>query len=162
MNRRTFLVATVPAGVAGISGCLTDLPPSDDRSEDGTGSTDSGGWDPTISGETPELAPGAETTITVEADPVGGFRFSAIPEEDGVEIATSLDAVSVSPSPDSGEDVYPPRWFWSSPTSATVEAPVSVADDAATGEYPYEVTVFAEEYSEESRSETFAVTVTGS
>ena len=141
MNRRRFAAALLAAGTVPLAGCAGD-----------------GAWDPTVDGGTPTLSPGEEATVTVRASDVGGFSFH--PPPDGITIGWTDSERDVSPSPDSGADSAPPRWFWSRRTDVTVEVPIGVAETAAPGEYQYGVTVFPDEDSEQSVDKSFEITVT--
>ncbi|ELZ39500.1 hypothetical protein [Halorubrum tebenquichense] len=118
MNRRRFAAALLTAGTVPLAGCAGD-----------------GEWNPTVDGDTPTIPLGEEATVTVSATDIGGFNFR--PPPDGITIGTAASERSVSPPPDSGEDSYPPRWFWSRRTDVTVGVPIAVAETADPGEYQY-------------------------
>ncbi|MEZ3164387.1 hypothetical protein ABNG03_13830 [Halorubrum sp. RMP-47] len=142
MNRRCFVAGLLSAGAVSLAGCAGD----------------DGEWDPSIGGDTPTISRGDEATVTVEATDIGGFTFR--PPPDGITLGLSDSERDVSPSPDSGEDSYPPTWFWSGRTIVTVMVPVAVAKSVETGEYQYGVTVYPDADSERSVRESFSVTVT--
>lgn len=134
----------------GYSGCIGSPNRGDDDSNDGTESNqnsddnssdngtetdDSSTGEPAIDGDEPELASGEATTVTVEASNITDLYFSGLPNGEVIEF--DVNSASVSPPPDVSADSYPPRWSWSSRTSVTVEVPVTVADNAKPGEYPY-------------------------
>lgn len=92
MDRRGFAAALLSAGTVQLAGCA-----GDDE------------WDPTVDGDAPALSPGDETTITVRASDVGGFGFH--PPPDGITLGWTASEREVTPSPESGADSAPPRWF---------------------------------------------------
>jgi len=141
MDRRRFAAGVFSAGAVALAGCTGD-----------------GEWNPEIDGDAPTLSPGKEAIVTVRATDVGGFAFRSSP--DGISIGWTASERSVSPSPDSGADSAPPRWFWSQRTDVTIEVPIGVAETADPGEYQYGVTVFPDEDSERRVRESFAITVT--
>lgn len=98
--------------------------------------------------------------IDAEGRNVGGLVFSSLPEEAPVKL--DLTRATVSPSPSSVVDSYPPYWDWRIPKqSVSVAVPVSVPEDADPGEYQYAVLAydFPNRGPEASVSETFAITV---
>lgn len=152
MHRRTIL-AGATSTLAATVGCLGRIeyrlgaePDRGDRE-----------WSTSLDATEPELEPGEEGTLTVEASDVAGLTFAALPG-DAVEIA--VGHAELSPPADHGEDSYPPRWYWSARTAVEITAPVTVAADASPGEYDYEVAVFADDTSDaESITRTFTITV---
>jgi hypothetical protein len=122
-----------------------------------TGCTGRDDWNPTISGSEPALAPDEETEISIEATDIGGFSF--LPSPEGIQIGMSLDKCEVTPSPDSGNDSYPPQWFWSSPSDVTVEAPLKIEDTVESGEYQYGVEIYRDEDHDEKVREQFDITI---
>jgi hypothetical protein len=142
MSRRRFVAGLLSAGAAALAGCAGDR---------------DGEWDPTIDGEEPTIPRGGETTVTVEATDAGGFSFR--PPPGGITLGLSASEREVTPSPDSGADSYPPRWFWSGRTSVTVRVPIAVGESAEPGEYQYGVTVYPDADSERSVRESFPITV---
>ena len=117
-------------------------------------------WNPAIDGNEVTLSPGEQSMITVEATDIGGFAFQPTPE--GITIETTLSEIDVAPPPDSGNDSYPPQWFWSSRTDVTVEAPVAITDSMEPGEYQYGVTVYPQDHSEQEAHAQFDLTITSS
>ncbi|MFC4543452.1 hypothetical protein ACFO5R_16090 [Halosolutus amylolyticus] len=115
---------------------------------------------PGVDGAEPELAPGEETTITVTAHNVGSLILSLPHSRERVRI--DVNDASVSPSPTSQEDSYPPYWNWWRPRQTVeVVVPVSVAADAEPGTVRYGVTVWnrSDREAADSISEEFAITV---
>lgn len=157
MNRRKFMLVAGATGLVGTSGCLTSALPGDNNSGGGTVTDDSSNSEPTVDGEEPELTPGAETTLTVTANNITDLHFSELPDREVIEF--DLDSDHVSPAPEAIDQSYPPHWSWSSRTSVTVDAPVTVADDAEPGEYPYEVTVLTDNDKSTEMAEEFVITV---
>jgi len=141
MNRRQLVAGLLSAGAVTAAGCAGDEE-----------------WTPEIDGEGVTLSAGEEATVAVRATDIGGFGFR--PPPDGISIRTTASERDVSPPPDSGEDSYPPRWFWSSRTDVTVEVPIVAAETAAPGEYRYGVTVVPNDDSEREVHEEFDLTVT--
>ncbi len=148
MNRRKVLQAVGGAGIAAMSGCLGTL-----------NHVTSGGWSPQVESEGPTVAPGAESTLTVEATDIGGFQF-ILPKSEGIDFKTSLDDTMVSPTPDSGNDSLPPQWFWSSRTDVTVTTPVVVAEDVIPGGYEYGARVWPNNHAEREQHYQSSITVT--
>lgn len=148
MNRRKVLQGAGGAGIAAMSGCLGTL-------NQITGD----GWSPRVEGENPTIAPGEESTLTVEATDIGGFQF-ILPESEGINFKTSLDDTTVSPMPDSGNDSLPPQWFWPSRTDVTVTTPVVVAEDVIPGEYEYGARVWPIDHAEREKQYQSSITVT--
>lgn len=145
MERRGFVLSTLPVGTVALAGC------SSSQEEE---------WSPTIEGNILTLSPGEESTIIVEASDVGGFSFQPPPE--GITIGTSRSERDVSPSPDSGGDSDPPQWFWSSRTTVTVEVPVTISEAVEPSEYQYGVRVYYGEDSDRTAQAEFDLTVTSS
>jgi hypothetical protein len=122
----------------------------------------------TVTGDEPTLAPGDESTLHVEANPVQSLQI--LPERpaglraDGTTEAVELDVLNTTlePGPSGGEDSLPPTWLWGPPTRVSAEVPVFVSDSADTGEYPYvvEVTGGGAHSEEEAKTVEFTITVT--
>jgi len=146
MYRRTFLAAGSANVLFGVSGCIG----ADDEA-----------WSPDVTGNEPELDPGDETIVQIEASPVSGVQVT--PNGDtGSGLGDALVELDIgnatkSPRPDAQQDSFPPTWLWDSQTSVEVEVPVQIADNAESGEYPYEVTV--QEQASGGQSDTFEFTI---
>lgn len=123
----------------GGAGCLGRV---GDMLNDGTEA-----WGLEVSGDEPELAPGDESTVHVEANPIQTLQIE--PEgntglrDDETEEAVELDILgtTLEPHPSGSLDMIPPVWHWGSQTHVSGEIPVYVANNAEAGEYPYSVTV---------------------
>lgn len=138
MRRRRFLASGVTALLVGGAGHAGPFAGDDPAS--GDDSTPEDGWSPGVRGPDPELAPGTETTLSVEATDVAGVFFSAVPDP----VDLDFGAADLDPSPASTYLMHPPAWTWGTRTAVAVDVPLAVADGAAAGEYRYEVTVFDE------------------
>ena len=141
MNRRQLVAGLLSAGTATVAGCAGDEE-----------------WTPEIDGDSVTLSPGEDATVTVRATDVGGFGFR--PPPDGIRIRTAAPELDIAPPPDSGEDSYPPRWFWSSRTDVTVVVPIAAAETVDPGTYRYGVAVVPDADSERAVHEEFDLTVT--
>jgi hypothetical protein len=150
MNRRGFLVGTVPA-VAGLSsGCLGSRPSC----------TDEENWPPSVDVEELELAPGESEKFEIRADGITSFRFDPRLYRCGATDApVRFGDVDTSPPIDSQADSCPPIWLWDDCTRVTVTVPVHVAPDAETGTYEYGFRIAEDIGERNSRDYEYAITV---
>lgn len=161
-GRRRLLRMIGAAGVAGTAGCLgrvTDVLSGDSE------------WSPEIQGDEPELSPGSETSLTINAGPIQTLKVN--PEgETGIHgdhqhpdgpVELDYFETTIDPSASFQLDSIPSVWGWGSQTEAQVELGAYVSDDAPPGEYPYsvEITEGGEvPESGESEAAEFVMTVT--
>ena len=148
MNRRQFLTTSSAGMTIGLIGCLSE-----------GGGEENDEWSPGIDGTEPEVSPGEEATLTVEAADVAGLNFSEPPDRDTIEFPTT--DYDISPSPAHQDDSDPPIWYWESRTSIEVNVSIRIADDATPGDYPYSVRGLDSDElaSAESITEEFTITV---
>lgn len=159
MNRRRFLSVTGATGLLSVSGCISRANRGNENTGDDPETDEQSNGEPTVEGDEPNLTPGSDTTVTVKASNITGMHFSKIPDRDVIEFDFASE--NLSPAPDTTAESYPPQWAWSSRTSVTFDAPVSVAADAEPGEYPFEVTVSVRTDNDGSSSSTeeFIITI---
>jgi len=125
MRRRRALAALPAPALAATAGCL-----------DALGAAAGASGDPAVDGPEPTLAPGAETTLTVEATAVDELRVTAYCASDDA-VTFDVNAADLTPGPSGVQESYPPIWHWRYPVTVTVELPVRVAGDAAPGRCEY-------------------------
>lgn len=146
MDRRRFTKALLGPTIVG-SGCLGNE----------SGASEDADWSPTIESDGPEVPPGGDATLTIEATQAAGVTLSP-PEVEGVRIAANDH--DWSPPPDSIVDTYPQHWYWASQQTVEGEFPVSADDGVEPGEYEYGITVFAADDPDgESETEVLAIRV---
>ncbi|MCU4925438.1 hypothetical protein OB905_05470 [Halobacteria archaeon AArc-dxtr1] len=127
MKRRP-LIATVLGGIIGTAGCIDDL----------SERTNSAG-SPEVNAGEPELTPGEEHTIFIEADNVESLQIQYADMESSGVIQFDANNATLSPQPDAAEDDSLPIWLWDNPTPVEIDVPLHIVDHADLGEYHYKV-----------------------
>ncbi|MDG5818355.1 hypothetical protein [Natronococcus sp. A-GB7] len=150
MDRRRYLAACL-GGAVGLSGCLGSLEGETDDSPD-------------VDGAEPEFQPGTAGELELEANGVVGLSVSAPGDTgfaglDDAPVELDLGRGSPTPSPDRQLDSFPPVWLWDDRTDVEIRLPVTVAEDAPPGEYPYGITVYGDDDREDSNRFEFSITV---
>ncbi|NGM68080.1 hypothetical protein G6M89_03470 [Natronolimnobius sp. AArcel1] len=93
--------------------------------------------DSIVRGTEPQLSPGEEATLTIDATDVSRISFEMARSFGGIHY--SFNPQEFSPPPDERDFSFSPTWYWSTPESVTVEIDVQVSHDAAPGEYQYSI-----------------------
>lgn len=149
MNRRQFLAVNSVYLLGMLAGCSSEDESEEDQNVEN--------WSPEIQATEPELEPGDEGSIIIEATEIAGFTFSTLPDPNRIDLYNDIEW---SPRQDSAADTRPQHWYWDTRTDVEGELPVIVPDDAASGEYTFEVEVFADDHPDsETRTEEFSLTI---
>lgn len=151
MKRRQLLAATVPTVSGIMSGCLGSS----------LSCTDEENWPPAVRVEDLELAPGGSEVLDIQAKGITSFQFDAQLYQCGsADAPVRFGDVETSPEIDYQVDSCPPIWRWDNCTSVTVNTPVNVAPDAATGEYEYGFRIEEDIGEHLTKEYEYAITVT--
>lgn len=149
MNRRQFLAMNSVGLLGVLAGCSSEAENEEDQ--------DTENWSPEIQTTEPEFEPGDESSITIEATEIAGLTFSMLPDPDKVDMYNDIEWL---PDQDSGADTRPQHWYWDTRTNVEGELPVIVAHDAPSGQYSYEIEVFADDQSDaETITEEFSLSI---
>lgn len=146
--KRRHTLALLGSVLAGTAGCLDASGP------------------PSVTGTEPTLAPGEQSTVSVEAENVGSMHVSALPAMSPAPDAVYIDLTDadLTPDPSSGAESFPPYWNWGrSRQSVTVTLPLRIGSDVRSGDYEYGVAVWNDaDRSSEGTERTFSITVSES
>lgn len=159
INRRRILRMIPSPTICAIAGCVGD-------SEDGPAGSDND-WVAVVTASEPDLRPGEEVHISVEAEPITGMEI--LPQDIRVQgddprfgpVKLDLYEAQLDPPPSSSLDDFPPVWHWESQTSVSMETTARADAEAEPGEYTYGVRVIeGGEQPQDGDRETFEFVMT--
>lgn len=148
MDRRTALTALgcCLIAVAGCSaaparrtgGTATD-PPATGAPTGAPGTcADEPRWEPTVTVDDVELAPGGRTVFAIAVDPITSFRFDGDLYLCGQrDTPVQFGDVEIEPGPDKQADSCPPYWIWDRCTAVELSVSVEASSAAEPGAYEY-------------------------
>lgn len=148
MNRRRYLAGCLLPLATGLTGCQAITGSEANCTDD---------WTPGIDGDEPTIAPGDETTVSIDVSNTTGLYLGR-PSSDTLEF--DIAEASVVPSPDQAADSSPPKWYWDSCTGVSVTVPIQASDDAEPGEFYYSVSAIQSRSDDaETEQQQFAIRI---